>query len=996
MEQTKRRTLRPKNEPKPARTPSKLSRWGKNNEFILISFFTSLIISIVFMIVYGVAPFGDKTVMRMDMYHQYGPLLSEFYDRVTSSHGLTYSWQSGGGGNFLGNFFNYLSSPFSLLVLLFGHKHVPEAIAWIIVLKNAFAASFFTYYLKKSTQFEKHNLLTAGFGLLYAFSGYFVAYYWNFMWLDGYMMLPLIILGLERIVDEGKPWLYTLSFAYLLIASYYMAYMTAIFMVLYFLVYYIGRYPGGAMVKQPRKTEKGRANFWDQIRYSHFLRSLLRCICYAVVSAAIAAFAILPTYFALKNCSATSGTFPTEFKTYFNLFEFLGNQTDALDPTIRSSEEPVLPNIFCGIGTVVLAILFFYIKSIPLREKLADAGMLAVLYASFNINKLNYIWHGFHFPNDLPYRQSFVYVFFLLLMAFKALMHIRELKSSQVLTIGLITAFFVMMLEKLGHKNTSTDSILETFIFLALYILCFALLTNKNFRTKTVAGILFVCMFAEVTISDVSNFEASVSVNDFSGDYTEMQNVKDFIQKDNGDLEDYRMEQTQTMRIMNPSWYGYNGVNEFSSMAYEKTANLQYNLGLAGNYINSYIYMSQTPIYNAIFGIKYLVNNNTKEVKLNKTYFKEIGHTKNRTINRNNFNLPLAFSVNNSLKDWDYYNGNPLHVQEDFWSRASGVAGSLEDDTIEEITFNNIRPFSEPVEGGSYTYHKEDSDSDASFTMSFTPEESRNYYLFVRSRQVDKITVTSADNQFDEEYECGDDEEFVIDLGVLNAGVRYDITAPVTADAGSVDVALASLNEETFTNGYNALNDSGALKITSMKDTEIDGTATIGQNEFLYTSINYDDGWSVYVDGSKLDDDKIFRVGGALLGADVGAGKHDIKLVYHAKGQREGALISVAAIVILLLLAFFRKRRKNEKHDGPIDLVYVRSPEKPMNSDDRLYEEMFTVAPAPVSRSPKKAAEKPIKDTSPKPAEEPKTPETPIDEAFYKNNDTLKNDDDIR
>ena len=164
----------------PQKEPDRLQKLLWENRYVLLSFGGAIVVFILICIAYRMIPFGDVTILRMDLYHQYGPLLAELYDRITHGGSLAYSWQTGGGGNFLGNLFNYLSSPISILViLLLGHKNMPVAIGVIIMLKAAFSAAFFTYYLKKSPQFRKHNPITAGFGLLYAFSGYFVAYYWT-------------------------------------------------------------------------------------------------------------------------------------------------------------------------------------------------------------------------------------------------------------------------------------------------------------------------------------------------------------------------------------------------------------------------------------------------------------------------------------------------------------------------------------------------------------------------------------------------------------------------------------------------------------------------------------------------------------------------------------------------------------------------------------------------------------------------------------------------
>ena len=126
---------------------------------------------------YDLIPFGETTILRMDLYHQYGPLFAELYERVTNFDSLIYSWTSGGGSGFLGNFFNYLSSPFLVIMLLFGHKNMPEAIAAMVILKAALASYTFSYFISKKN--KEASPLTSAFGVLYACSGYFIAYYWN-------------------------------------------------------------------------------------------------------------------------------------------------------------------------------------------------------------------------------------------------------------------------------------------------------------------------------------------------------------------------------------------------------------------------------------------------------------------------------------------------------------------------------------------------------------------------------------------------------------------------------------------------------------------------------------------------------------------------------------------------------------------------------------------------------------------------------------------------
>ncbi len=193
-------------------------RFFGENKFIFLAFIFSASVMLFVYYCYQLFPFGGVTILRMDLYHQYGPLFAELYERITGLRSLLYSWNSGLGSSFLGNFSNYLSSPLSLIILLFGHKNIPEAVATIILLKGAFASASFAYYLKRS---QGHNdaSITA-FGLLYSFSGFFIAYYWNVMWLDAMVLFPLAMLGIELIIKEKKFGLFVFSLTMTMLTNY--------------------------------------------------------------------------------------------------------------------------------------------------------------------------------------------------------------------------------------------------------------------------------------------------------------------------------------------------------------------------------------------------------------------------------------------------------------------------------------------------------------------------------------------------------------------------------------------------------------------------------------------------------------------------------------------------------------------------------------------------------------------------------------------------------
>ena len=211
----------------------KLKKHLVDNKWLYITFFVSLCIICIIYIFKNISPFGNNSMLDVDFYHQYGPLLNELNERIRNGKTLLYSFNTGGGLPFYRNFYNYLSSPFNLIMFFFKNDDIVTSFSIIIGLKAVFASVFMAFYLKKV--FNKNDISILIFGLLYAYSGYFCAYYWNIMWLDGMVFLPIIMYGINRIIDDKKPLLYTISLAVMLFSNYFIGYMICI--LFYYLLY---------------------------------------------------------------------------------------------------------------------------------------------------------------------------------------------------------------------------------------------------------------------------------------------------------------------------------------------------------------------------------------------------------------------------------------------------------------------------------------------------------------------------------------------------------------------------------------------------------------------------------------------------------------------------------------------------------------------------------------------------------------------------------------
>ena len=865
----------------------------KNRYVFLTTVLATACIAVIY-VIFSVFPFGSITVMRMDLYHQYGPLFAELYDRIVEHKSLLYSWITGGGSSFLGNYLNYLSSPLSFLIFLFDKEDISYAITFIVAFKCILSATSFSYYLKKS--FNKDNYFLSAFGILYAFSAYFLAYYWNVMWLDAMIMLPLIALGIEKIFKTGDIKLYTVSLVILFFANYYMGYMCCIFAVLYFFVCFINTYSNDGKLNENAVYEKKYST--KALMNNVFINRGVKFAFASIIAALICAITLVPVFMILKNSSATSGTFPQTFKSYFDLLDLITSHFALLETTIRSSGDNVLPNIYTGILTFILLPLFLVNNKIKLKEKATYVVLIIFFVFCFNNNCAEYIWHAFHFPNDLPYRYSYMYSFIIAVMGYKTILNFKGIKVKDIAYTGLAIISFVIICQKFLTNKMTNSTIYATIIFVTLWCGFLFLFKNKNAQKKTVSFVLVTFILCETIISSIVGLPLNQDNKNYKENYKTYTDAINYI--DNKDSGFYRTELCYLNTRMDPAYYGYNGISVFSSMAYESYSQLQSSLGMQSNKVNSYTYNTQTPVYNMMFNIKYLIQTDVSLAPSSNLY-KKIHTTSDKKSNvyESKYNLPIAYCVNSKIDDWVTDEGNPFEIQSDFVKLATGYSNVFKPVKYNSTDFDAVSG-DDVTENGTYWLEKSDSSSNyGTETVSLSPTIDGNLYLYVKSSDLKTITVNSEKVS---DITQSMEDAYILDLGYHNKGDEVLVSldaSKMESESTSFDFYCYTADDTVVKNMYNSLA-GNSLNVESYSDTTIKGTVKAKENCYLYSSIPYDDGWSVYVDGKKAE---TFEIGGTLLAIELTPGQHKIEYKYFPVGFLYGIIIS--AVTVFGLCGFY-------------------------------------------------------------------------------------------
>ena len=408
---------------------------------LLASFFLPFFILFVICILHDVYPFGEQCILHIDMYHQYCPFFTELMDKIKHGGSMFYSWNIGLGADFISLYAYYLASPLNWLLLLCPQNHVIEFMTLLVILKISLAGLFFGCYLKEHSK-ENHAAISI-FATAYALCGFSAAYAWDIMWLDCMMLAPLVVLGLEKLIKEKKVLLYYISLSLCIISNYYIAIMVCIFQVIWFLITWL----------ENRETGIGA---W------------IRFAVYSILAGGTGAILIIPEAITLGASGSQNISFPDTMEWYFNIIAELGRHSAMTEPYTGKDH---WPNIYCGVFVLLLFMLYLFNREISWKRKLSR-GLLAVFFViSFSNNILDFIWHGMHFPDSLPGRQTFLYAFLMLAVSYEAFLHFKgtrflDVIAAGVASIGLMAVSYHFSDETILGEGAAT----ATYMFLGSYI----------------------------------------------------------------------------------------------------------------------------------------------------------------------------------------------------------------------------------------------------------------------------------------------------------------------------------------------------------------------------------------------------------------------------------------------------------------------------------------------------------------------------------------------
>ncbi len=552
----------------------------KNNKiiFIILSFLIPFLsLSIIFFLK---GLFTDKIILSGDMHAQYYPLFNYLKEVFNGNNSIFYSFNKSLGGTMFGTIFYYLSSPLNLILFFVNKVHIINFMTWLIILKISLCG--LTMYLYMRHKYRQDNLVILTFSLCYAFMGYNINYFINIMWLDVVFMTPLLLIGIDKIIDGKSSLFYIITLFISIFSNYYITYMVCIFSVLYFIYEILLEYD----IKKDKKRIK-------KISINFFLSSLLTGL--------MCSFFLIPCILEMLNYGrgvSLSEVFVFDYN-FFDLFSktYIGSLD--LSNTLNYSSM----NIYCG--TVILPLVFLYFKNkrFKFKEKKLSLIFILLLIMPCFIGPLNYIWHLFTIPSFYSFRFSFLLCFLLINLAYKSFVYLSITKKDILLflTFYLFISFYFILLTCFGNYYSFLNYklIWISLLFLFIYIVLMFFVKKKYY-------IILLLTIIEL-IGNVSVIFYNCKLASGS-ELNHLTDIKNIIEKYSS--VDSRIENNNYITYNDSILLNYNGVNNFLSTTNSKILKFIYHYGFSEvgtDYSNLYVNWLQNYMLDSILGMKYII-----------------------------------------------------------------------------------------------------------------------------------------------------------------------------------------------------------------------------------------------------------------------------------------------------------------------------------------------------------------------------------------------------
>ena len=828
------------------------------NKKALTYLLSGIIPVIIFFIasqVVGYIPFGNEGINIYDSFTQYPGFLLEAIRALKHGH-LFYSFGAGLGFNLLGTITYYCMSPLNILALFATPTNYPYFILLMTLLRFFLLGETMCFYLRSKKISNQYVVL---FSIIYALMGYTATYYYNYIWMDSIIMLPLIVYGLDKLIETNKPLIYIVTLTITIIINYYIGYMICIFI----LIYYIYNL---AIKKASKKT-------------------ILTFIISSLLAGLMCAAVIFPSYYALKMGKAslyenvTYSGFNDNYKSFFYMLT-PGNY--------KMGDQAYGPcQVYMSLFVVILTIIYFINKKITIREKIATAIVIAFYYLSFTLVVLNYAWQFFQQPIWWQSRFSFTFCFFIITLVAKNIDKLMATQISNPKKMIIAGLFAIITMVSAYFKFEQNLHSVPIYYYLYFILTC-TIFTEILLLVgdKRVFKIILVITLLELSINSYNSLKNNSNYKDLSLTNYIRDELPGELKKLNERNEYfYRFEFMDDYSSDDGPYFGFNGINYFNSARNIKVVYMMEKLGLHSADHCHFKIDEIDPALLSILNVKYVYGGKME-------YFDEV----DKNIYENPYPLSVGFTVDKKIKDFEFPVdvANGANYQINLNSLINTMTGKMTD-LYKYYDYTNFNLINAVYRQATNNVEIEDPELPASASYTFTSD---GHYLVVPNANLNLMIKRKGES----ENTIVRGYFFEINEGDT-VGFKYDITQ--ITDVNNIKLVLFDVDK--YQEAMNILSEDLLEAKTYQNGHIFEGNIDIdGEHDYLFLTIGYEEGMKIYVDGKETKPDKVLN---AIIGLQLSKGKHNIYIDYVPKGLSYGLIISGAGLLLTLLYLQIHKKK---------------------------------------------------------------------------------------
>ena len=819
---------------------------------------------------------SDTTILASDGFHQYVIFAQNLRNILHGKDSIFYTFTSGLGLNFYALMSYYLGSFLSPFVYFFKLDNMADAIYLFTLIKFGLIG-LSTYFSLVRLYPKNKKLFTLILSTSYALMSFAVSQAEINMWLDVFMLLPLIVLGLNLLLQKRKFLLYYISLTVLFIQNYYFGYMVAIFLTLYFLVQLFWNFKGKLV-----------------------LRKIIDFTVVSILSALSSSIMLLPSYLDLS----------THGEEYSKLTRWLTDNSWYLDffaknfiGSYDTTKFGAVPMIYVGLFPLIFALLFFTIKSIKKSVRIAYAVLIFFFIASFYLEPLDLLWQGMHAPNMFLHRYAWLLSFLIIILAAESLSRLPEISFRQYLfplcflTIGFVaTLFFNKRYEFLQPIH---------YILTLIFLLSYAIIL-LSFSKKQLPQLLMLCFTLLFTVFEISlntyyqitalgNEWVFPSREGYQKDMTGIDSLVNYTESHNKTF--FRMERLLPQTGNDSMKFNYNGISQFSSIRNRASSSTLDRLGYKSDGTNLNLrYQNNTLIMDSLLGIKYNLSKNA----LNKFGFTLLTEKDGINLYKNSFASQLAILTQEPYQNVNF-TVNTLDNQTKFLNQLTGLS----------YRYFSRLPAQMVSEGNTLGNRITVSGENQVTTITYrvtVPQQSQLYVSMPNINFADdnSDTVVIRVNDTTNEYTTDNTYSF-FDIGAFMNEQTVDIsfTFPQNSQISFDHPNFYALNLSYYQEAMNIINSKDTRVTTSANKVTAD-YSTDQKSSLLFT-IPYDKGWTAEQNGKVL---KISKAQGGFMKVTVPEGQGTVTLTFVPNGFKEGVLLSAVGLAGFILYTFLNRKHK--------------------------------------------------------------------------------------